>query len=69
MALYGCSHLLYSWIGQRPETQYMYERNKDRLSYQHGGLNFDLTQVKGGQVRRREEPMAQPSSLYVCIDE
>ncbi|CAO3625417.1 unnamed protein product [Cunninghamella echinulata] len=30
----------------RPNNGYIYERKKDRLSYQHGGLNFDLTQVK-----------------------
>ncbi|CAO3609762.1 unnamed protein product [Cunninghamella blakesleeana] len=30
----------------KPNGEYIYERQKDRLSYQHGGLNFDLTQVK-----------------------
>lgn len=28
----------------------MFERNKDRISYQHGGIQFDLTQVKGSVV-------------------
>ncbi|KAI8099206.1 CYTH-like domain-containing protein [Halteromyces radiatus] len=37
-----------------PESPYIFERNKDRLSYQHGGLNFDLTQVKGGQTNDME---------------
>ncbi|KAI8368186.1 mRNA triphosphatase CET1 [Radiomyces spectabilis] len=31
----------------KPTNMPNYERNKDRLSYQHGGFNFDLTQVKG----------------------
>ncbi|CAO3675675.1 unnamed protein product [Umbelopsis vinacea] len=29
-----------------PEGSHMYERNKDRLSYSHGNIQFDLTQVK-----------------------
>ncbi|ORZ19663.1 CYTH-like domain-containing protein [Absidia repens] len=37
-----------------PDQPHTYERNKDRLSYQHGGLNFDLTQVKGGQTNDME---------------
>ncbi|KAI7904262.1 CYTH-like domain-containing protein [Cokeromyces recurvatus] len=32
----------------KPTTKPVYERNKDRISYQHGGIAFDLTQVKGG---------------------
>ncbi|KAI9483861.1 MAG: CYTH-like domain-containing protein [Benjaminiella poitrasii] len=31
----------------KPTTSFNYERNKDRISYQHGGIAFDLTQVKG----------------------
>lgn len=31
----------------KPNGQCSYERNKDRISYQHGGIAFDLTQVKG----------------------
>ncbi|KAI8883168.1 mRNA triphosphatase CET1 [Backusella circina FSU 941] len=30
----------------KPTTPATYERNKDRISYQHGGISFDLTQVK-----------------------
>jgi polynucleotide 5'-triphosphatase len=29
-----------------PKGDHMYERNKDRLSYSQGNLQFDLTQVK-----------------------
>lgn len=31
----------------KPTGDYAFERNKDRISYQHGGIAFDLTQVKG----------------------
>ncbi|CEP08788.1 hypothetical protein [Parasitella parasitica] len=31
----------------KPNTETSFERNKDRISYQHGGIAFDLTQVKG----------------------
>lgn len=30
----------------------MYERNKDRLSYSHGNIQFDLTQVKSPVSQR-----------------
>ncbi|KAG1140360.1 hypothetical protein G6F37_009349 [Rhizopus arrhizus] len=30
----------------KPTCDFMYERIKDRISYQHGGISFDLTQVK-----------------------
>lgn len=29
-----------------PEGSHMFERNKDRLSYSQGNIQFDLTQVK-----------------------
>ncbi|KAG1454407.1 hypothetical protein G6F56_007328 [Rhizopus delemar] len=29
-----------------PKGDYSYERAKDRISYKHGGISFDLTQVK-----------------------
>ncbi|KAI8979022.1 CYTH-like domain-containing protein [Pilobolus umbonatus] len=31
----------------KPTSLPSFERNKDRISYQHGGFSFDLTQVKG----------------------
>lgn len=31
----------------------MYERVKDRISYQHGGISFDLAQVKSTTVSYR----------------
>lgn len=31
----------------KPNSSPVFERNKDRISYQHGGIAFDLTQVKG----------------------
>ena len=31
----------------KPNSNPVFERNKDRISYQHGGIAFDLTQVKG----------------------
>ncbi|KAL9538324.1 hypothetical protein MBANPS3_011017 [Mucor bainieri] len=31
----------------KPNSDSVFERNKDRISYQHGGIAFDLTQVKG----------------------
>ncbi|KAI8988469.1 CYTH-like domain-containing protein [Mycotypha africana] len=34
----------------KPESPPVFERNKDRISYQHGGIHFDLTQVKGANV-------------------
>ncbi|KAI8072370.1 CYTH-like domain-containing protein [Gongronella butleri] len=38
----------------QPQGRVDFERHKDRLSYQHGGLTFDLTQVKGGPVNDTE---------------
>lgn len=37
--------------GTKPTSEPVYERNKDRLSYNHGGFTFDLTQVKGAKDR------------------
>ncbi|KAJ8661589.1 hypothetical protein O0I10_002857 [Lichtheimia ornata] len=31
----------------KPTGNPVFERNKDRVSYKHGGIHFDLTQVKG----------------------
>ncbi|KAI7885965.1 mRNA triphosphatase CET1 [Mucor mucedo] len=36
---------------EKPSTNLIFERNKDRISYQHGGIQFDLTQVKGSADR------------------
>ncbi|ORY96798.1 CYTH-like domain-containing protein [Syncephalastrum racemosum] len=36
---------------EKPTSEPVYERNKDRLSYKHGGFTFDLTQVKGAKDR------------------
>lgn len=33
-----------------PRSRPVFERKKDRLSYNHGGITFDLTQVKGAAV-------------------
>ncbi|GAA5800227.1 hypothetical protein HPULCUR_005652 [Helicostylum pulchrum] len=38
----------------KPTTNPTFERNKDRISYQHGGIAFDLTQVKGSADRDPE---------------
>lgn len=35
---------------EKPNSPSVFERNKDRISYQHGGIAFDLTQVKGSAV-------------------
>jgi hypothetical protein len=35
---------------EKPNSAPVYERNKDRISYKHGGIAFDLTQVKGSAV-------------------
>lgn len=40
-------------IGPKPTCDFMYERIKDRISYQHGGISFDLTQVKSTTVSYR----------------
>ncbi|KAI9491892.1 CYTH-like domain-containing protein [Zychaea mexicana] len=32
----------------RPQGRPSFQRHKDRVSYKHGGIQFDLTQVKGG---------------------
>ncbi|CEI88299.1 hypothetical protein G6F70_004363 [Rhizopus microsporus] len=33
----------------KPNMECTYERVKDRISYQHGGISFDLTQVKSSK--------------------
>jgi hypothetical protein len=38
----------------KPTTQPTFERNKDRISYQHGGISFDLTQVKSAAGKEGE---------------
>jgi polynucleotide 5'-triphosphatase len=38
----------------KPTSNPTYERNKDRISYQHGGIAFDLTQVKGAAGKEAE---------------
>lgn len=45
-----CS-LLSTFTGPKPTGNPIFERNKDRVSYKHGGIHFDLTQVKGAAVR------------------
>lgn len=39
-----------------PTTAPVYERNKDRISYQHGGIAFDLTQVKTAKDQDPTDP-------------
>ncbi|RCH80349.1 mRNA-capping enzyme subunit beta, partial [Rhizopus stolonifer] len=39
----------------KPTTSPSFERNKDRISYQHGNIAFDLTQVKGPDTPTRHE--------------
>ena len=38
----------------KPNSTHSFERNKDRISYQHGNIAFDLTQVKGTDDTRHE---------------
>ncbi|KAI8347319.1 CYTH-like domain-containing protein [Blakeslea trispora] len=38
----------------KPNTSPNFERSKDRISYQHGNIAFDLTQVKGTEDTRHE---------------
>lgn len=54
--LYILMHTFFLKTEPKPNGDYTYERQKDRLSYQHGGLNFDLTQVKTIKV-----------SIIICI--
>lgn len=38
----------------KPTSNPVFERNKDRISYQHGGIAFDLTQVKGAASKESD---------------
>ncbi|KAI8584795.1 hypothetical protein K450DRAFT_218048 [Umbelopsis ramanniana AG] len=38
-----------------PGGNHMYERNKDRLSYSHGNIQFDLTQVKSPDTSGQQD--------------